>query len=220
MALANIHNMLDVYPEFVLSQVLNLTWFQKRAEVTKKACLGNKLHPGDWMKTYSLTLNSQDNQQRISSSRSSSLSHTITQSNSVLTTEGTNSRLAKTWIQSVPAVNPRNQRVLTEVAIKSACLKRNTELHQLGHRHCIIFNVLPLKDRKILGADRGSLGGGSPPDDKASRASNQHSLSHNIVPLFVNRDKGESRSWGTDRDDHQTMSKALSIHKTRTVTNS
>lgn len=53
-----------------------------------------------------------------------------------------------------------------------------------------------MKDRKILGVERGSLGVGSPPDDKASRASSQHSLSHNIVvPVFVNRGEEELRSW-------------------------
>lgn len=66
--------------------------------------------------------------------------------------------------------------------------------NKLGHRHSSIVSALPLKDRKILGAERGSLEGGSPPDDRASRASSQHSLSHNIVLLFVNRGKGESKS--------------------------
>lgn len=43
-------------------------------------------------------------------------------------------------------------------------------------------SFLPLKDRKILGAERGSLEGGGPPDDEGSRASSQHSLSHNMSP--------------------------------------
>lgn len=56
----------------------------------------------------------------------------------------------------------------------------------------LLSRVLPLKDRKIRGVDRASLGGGSPADDKASRASSQHSLSHNIVvPLFANRGEEE-----------------------------
>lgn len=39
-ALANIHNMLDLCPECVPSQVLNLTWFQKGAEVTQRPVWG------------------------------------------------------------------------------------------------------------------------------------------------------------------------------------
>ena len=69
-----------------------------------------------------------------------------------------------------------------------------TGSHTHTHTHSSMLSALPLKDRKILGAERGSLEGGSPPDDRASRASSQHSLSHNIVPLFVNREEGESRS--------------------------
>lgn len=53
--------------------------------------------------------------------------------------------------------------------------------HRCSQRTELSFCVLPLKDRKILGVERGSLGGGSPADDKVSRASSQHSLSHNIV---------------------------------------
>lgn len=37
----HIRNMLDVRPDYVPGQVLNLTWFQKGAEVAQKACLGN-----------------------------------------------------------------------------------------------------------------------------------------------------------------------------------
>lgn len=69
-----------------------------------------------------------------------------------------------------------------------------------------------MKDKKILGAERGSLEGGSPPDDRASRAGSQHSLSHNMVPLFVNRGDTEFRSWGTERHECQTMS--LNFHFT------
>lgn len=68
------------------------------------------------------------------------------------------------------------------------------DTYKLGHRRRIILSALPLKDRKILGADWGSMEGGRAPDDKASRASSQHSLSHNIVPLLVNREERESRS--------------------------
>lgn len=51
-----------------------------------------------------------------------------------------------------------------------------------------------MKERKIRGAERGSLEAGSAPDEKASRASSQHTFSHSIVPLLVNRAEGESRS--------------------------
>lgn len=51
----------------------------------------------------------------------------------------------------------------------------------------LFFITLPLKDRKILGADRGSFEGGSPPDDTATRASTQDSLSHNIIPLLTEK---------------------------------
>lgn len=81
-----------------------------------------------------------------------------------------------------------------KLAMTSTCLQRNTEFNKLGHRRSSISNALPLKDRKILGAERGSLEGGSPPDDRASRARSQHSLSHNIVPLFVNRAEEEPGS--------------------------
>ena len=70
----------------------------------------------------------------------------------------------------------------------------NPELNKLGHRRSKHFSALPLKDRKILGAERGSLGPGSAPDDRASRAITQHSLSHNMVPQFFNREEGEPRS--------------------------
>jgi len=39
-ALANIHNILDLHPECVPSQVLNLTWFQMGAEVTQRLVWG------------------------------------------------------------------------------------------------------------------------------------------------------------------------------------
>lgn len=64
-------------------------------------------------------------------------------------------------------------------------------------------SALPLKDRKILGAERGSLEGGSPPDDKARRASSQHSLSHNIAPVFVNRGEGRVQELWAERDERQ-----------------
>ncbi|TNN83945.1 hypothetical protein EYF80_005816 [Liparis tanakae] len=61
--------------------------------------------------------------------------------------------------------------------------------------HCQpLINKQLERDRKTLGAERGSLEGSTAaPDDKPSRASSQQSLSHNIVPLFVNRAEEESR---------------------------
>jgi len=77
------------------------------------------------------------------------------------------------------------------LVIKSTSLCREAQnyTHAGSNRR-----ALPLKDRKTLGAERGSLEGSSAaPDDKPSRASSQQSLSHNIVPLFVNRAGEESR---------------------------
>lgn len=163
------------------------------------------------MKTYYLVVNSQDTQEHISSPLSHwhtiklSVVHWRTKSSAcqALNSVGANSlpnpateqdQEIKDWWQKQAAVIP------------STCLLRNTDLNKLGQRHTSILSALPLKDKKILGAERGSLEGGSPADDRASRASSQHTLSHNIVPLFVNRGEGDFRSWGTERHEHQTIS--------------
>lgn len=74
----HICNMLDVRPDCVPGQVLNLTWFQKGAEVWATN--------SSWVITWRhyLAFNEQHNQQHISPSFSLHLARTDTQSNSVV----------------------------------------------------------------------------------------------------------------------------------------
>ena len=53
-----------------------------------------------------------------------------------------------------------------------------------------------MKDRKILGAERGSLEVGNVPDDKANRASSQHSLSHNMSLYLLTEEKKSPEAEG------------------------
>lgn len=51
----------------------------------------------------------------------------------------------------------------------------------------VTAEVLPLKERKILGAESDSLEEVSAPDDRATQASSPHTAAHNILLLLVIR---------------------------------
>lgn len=54
----------------------------------------------------------------------------------------------------------------------------------------VTAEVLPLKERKILGAESDSLEEVSAPDDRATQASSPHTAAHNILLLLVIRRRG------------------------------
>lgn len=62
----------------------------------------------------------------------------------------------------------------------------------------VTAEVLPLKERKILGAESDSLEEVSAPDDRATQASSPHTAAHNIVLLLVIR-RGGGGGPGVDR---------------------
>ena len=189
--------MLDLRPECVPSQVLNLTWFQKGAEVTQRPVWGTYNSQAIKCRRILWPWMVRNNQRHISS-LSSAHNKTLCW------------RLNEQNARLCGAMNSdctHNQEI--KICWHECYTSNQIYMHAGGQKRtnwvtgrAVFQSALPLKDRKILGAERGSLGWGTAPDDKARRASSQHSLSHNIVPLFVNsgrrraqelRDRGGQR---------------------------
>lgn len=174
MAPANIHNTQDGHPECVSLCVraqpsVKSDLISEKSRGHTKARLGSEEQPCDLMKT---EFSSRDNHWHIFSFSPLAPSHTI------------KPQLGSRWTE---------RQACQDTSSAVAAVKQNDERNGLN-QICreMQRSVSPLKDRKILGADRSSLDGGSAPDDKASRARSQDSLSHNIVPLFVDKREEES----------------------------
>lgn len=158
-ALANIHNMLDQHPECVPSQVLNLTWFQKGAEVTQRPVWGtNSSHAIRWRQILY-----PDNQHHISSFFSLAL---LIQLNPLLNSVYRNARLTQTWIQLVQLVDPfkisnKMENWKTQALIWSTCMwTKSTQTRSETQLH---FQCLTFEGQEDSGSRQWLIGSGHPP---------------------------------------------------------